>query len=511
MRVTSQLCERTLAAILFAASVPLTAAAQSGESTAMPPAPPSDAGAAVQTQVQAARLSDIEGSVQVLDSGGKPFDQTRMNMPVLPGMQIKTGTDGRAEIQLPDGSVARITPNSALQLAPEPAGPGSGTQTGSQAEVITPNAGLTYFETPEDSSGQPSLLSIQVGPDRVSPAPGSLVRVGLDIEPAQVAILRGSAHFASQGAPGSQDVHFDLPANQTASIDLHAVMNYDVATSVSPDSWDAWNADRDAVLSSLAADQTAAREEAGNADDLGWNDLDYYGSWYSVPGYGMAWAPDNAGADFDPYGSGYWGYYTNVGYSWISAYPWGWLPYHCGEWNYFGGNAGWLWLPGACGPRHWLPYTPVRRGPAGYRPPMRPVPVVQRRYSLVSVNRTPPPAFRLAGEPKPATRRLAITNDSAQPVTATPYPVYSLFRAGDGGAAPAYRNAYTPPVRTGGSGLVGSAPSGRVYTPAPIDRHVYAPSPAPIARPAAPVALPRYEAPHAVAPAPAPAPAGRPR
>ena len=455
--------------------------------TVLPPAPPPE------SSLQAARLSDVEGAVQLTDAGGQSIDPARMNMPVLPGMQIKTGSDGRAEVQFPDGSVARVTPNSSLRLASVPVN-----QQPSSAEstvTLTATAGLTYFESVDAQS-----LTVQVGPEKVTPAAGSLIRVGLDTEPAQVAVIRGSAHFATAATDALSDVHFDLPMGQTASIDLHSATDYDVATSVSSDSWDAWNTDRDAVLASLAADQTSARGDSMTGQDLNWNDLDYYGNWYDVPGYGMAWAPDNAGGDFDPYGAGYWSYYTGVGYTWISAYPWGWLPYHCGSWNYYDGG-GWMWFPSSCSTHHWLAYAPVRRVPRRYHFPERPLAVNGRREPLVPVNRAPIPVFRVAGQPKPAPRFLALRDDKLQPVIATPYPVYSAFAGGG------YRTTYNGLGHSTGvvSGVARPLFSGRTTLPSTVS--VPGPLPhymPPVYRaPAAPAPAPHFEAPRATAPAPA--------
>ena len=52
----------------------------------------------------------------------------------------------------------------------------------------------------------------------------------------------------------------------------------------------------------------------------------------------MAWTPSGVDANWDPFGQGNWGYYTTVGYVWISGYSWGWWPYHCGAWNWFDGT-----------------------------------------------------------------------------------------------------------------------------------------------------------------------------
>ena len=82
--------------------------------------------------------------------------------------------------------------------------------------------------------------------------------------------------------------------------------------------------------------------------------------------------------------NGLWAYYPGSGYSWVSAYPWGWMPYHYGSWMFIP-SYGWMWQPGGA----WigLNYMPVAvNPPAGFsipRPPVRPV------NTLLVVNRGP--------------------------------------------------------------------------------------------------------------------------
>lgn len=74
-------------------------------------------------------------------------------------------------------------------------------------------------------------------------------------------------------------------------------------------------------------------------------DLDYYGYWEDVPGYGHVWFPSPAFVYYgwNPYFNGYWRY-TNWGCTWISYEPWGWVPFHYGNWTYIIG-IGWGWMP----------------------------------------------------------------------------------------------------------------------------------------------------------------------
>src|SRR5215469_4645070 len=42
---------------------------------------------------------------------------------------------------------------------------------------------------------------------------------------------------------------------------------------------------------------------------------------------------------------GAWAWYPGYGYTFVSAYPWGWMPYRYGNWMFVPGF-GWMWQPG---------------------------------------------------------------------------------------------------------------------------------------------------------------------
>ncbi len=394
-----------------------------------------------------ARLSDVEGPVQVaqlppetaqakgaqLPPAPPPdsaFHSALVNTPVLAGTEVQTGHDGRAELQFNDGNIARMAPNSAVAVLALPEG-------GEELRVMR---GLSYLETNAEGTG---TLTVQAGPDGVRLSQGSLVRFDLDRTPLQIGVLRGSAQFTS----ASSDIGFEVSNGQTAAIDPSDSNSYDVNGELANNSWDAWNTDRDQTIAELAQGETNARVGNGDANSPGWNDLDYYGTWYNVPGAGMAWAPDGVDASFDPYGSGAWTSYPGVGPTWVSAYPWGWLPYHCGGWNYFSGF-GWGWQPGGCGygGAGWYPYSGVHNGPPGYRLPTRhpvrkPVQTMDARLQTqpVPVTRGPVYSFRPLGGARPEPRPFPIAPSSARADR-------DALRGGGSGFAP------TLPVNVGGLG-----------------------------------------------------------
>jgi hypothetical protein len=75
-----------------------------------------------------------------------------------------------------------------------------------------------------------------------------------------------------------------------------------------------------------------------------YDDLSPYGQWINYPNYGNVWQPSLA-EDFKPYATnGHW-VYSDLGWTWVSGYSWGWATFHYGRW-FFDNAYGWLWMPG---------------------------------------------------------------------------------------------------------------------------------------------------------------------
>jgi hypothetical protein len=301
-----------------------------------------------------ARVSFVQGSVQLLAGQGTDFQPAVINMPVLDGSRLQAGGDGQAEIEFEDGSVARLTPNSAIAFP----------HLGQDQAQLQQLSGLAYYEF-NVGDGHPPF-SVQFGNQTVQPTTNSILRVGLDAG-WDVAVISGAVQVQGEGIPGVA-----VAENQSIRSGAdNSGAPYVVAQGINGDSWDNWNQDRDQAIAQEASQQTPVRDDSANPQNENWNDLDADGNWYPVEGAGNVWVPGGVGPGWDPYGAGYWAYYPTNGYTWVSSYPWGWLPYHCGAWNYY--SFGWGWAPGGCG--GWSPVIVVRGHPPGWRmpvPPLRP-------------------------------------------------------------------------------------------------------------------------------------------
>jgi len=72
--------------------------------------------------------------------------------------------------------------------------------------------------------------------------------------------------------------------------------------------------------------------------------LSPYGQWVSTPAYGQVFVPSVA-PTWRPYTNGNWAY-TDAGWTWISADPFGWATDHYGRWTYLDTQSSWSWVPG---------------------------------------------------------------------------------------------------------------------------------------------------------------------
>jgi hypothetical protein len=310
---------------------------------------------------RAARLSSVVGQVQISQGAVLVTDQAVANAPLFEGMSVATAEDGRAEIQLEDGSVARLSPNSSLTLTVL-----RGQGDAGQAEVVL-ESGLAYFEV------QAGADRILFGDSVVTASGFTVMRINLDNPPGDLAVFSGNAHLERGSA-----LTLDLHGGESLVLNGADASRYDLTESIEPDSWDSWNSDRDQVLTGLAASKTGATKSYADSSNPAWNDLDANGSWYNVPGQGNVWSPFAAsGAGWDPYGSGYWMWTPRYGYIWVSSYSWGYLPFQCGNWNYYD-SFGWGWMPGTGGCSPWWDSGYVGPnigiGYGGYRPPIPPHP-----------------------------------------------------------------------------------------------------------------------------------------
>ncbi|HKS74604.1 MAG TPA: FecR family protein, partial [Terriglobales bacterium] len=264
------------------------------------------------------RLSQVDGDVQIDRATGQGFEKAFLNLPVTQGVKVKTGLDGRAEIEFEDGSAVRITPNTQISF-PEL----SLKDSGGKVSTVNLQEGTAYVNFLSGKNDKTDQFNLTFGKENVALNDAAHLRLQMGDVDAAVAVFKGTVQIS--GPSGN----FEVAKNKTANFDFTKPDKYELAKNLEEDPYDEWDKQQSEYHDRYVTNNSY---NGYSPYAYGTTDLNYYGSFIDAPGYGMLWQPYFAGAGWDPYMSGVWSYYPGYGYSWVSAYPWGWLPYHYGNW-----------------------------------------------------------------------------------------------------------------------------------------------------------------------------------
>jgi hypothetical protein len=131
---------------------------------------------------------------------------------------------------------------------------------------------------------------------------------------------------------------YTVVAGQSARFSGIDQLNYDLAQLPGSDDFDNWAFERD------HREDGAESANYVSPEMTGYEDLDDYGRWQYVGGYGTVWVPSGVASDWAPYRNGHWAYIDPWGWTWVEDEPWGFAPFHYGRWAYAGNR--WCWVPG---------------------------------------------------------------------------------------------------------------------------------------------------------------------
>ncbi len=280
------------------------------------------------SQARIVRLSQVDGDVQIDRNTGQGYEKAFLNLPITQGTKVRTGSDARAEIEFEDGSTLRITPATAVEFSELAL-----RDSGARASSLNLQTGTAYLNFKGDKSAQE--FSLGFGRERLALTKAAHLRVELKDSGATLAMFKGDVEV--EGPSGKVEVE----KKHSATFDLTGANPYTLANNLEPDPYDDWDKQQEKYHEQYSASSLNSFSPYA----YGSSDLNYYGSFYNMPGYGMMWQPYLVGAGWDPFMNGAWMWYPGFGYTWVSSYPWGWTPYRYGSWTYVP-SYGWFWQPG---------------------------------------------------------------------------------------------------------------------------------------------------------------------
>lgn len=309
-----------LASFAFLLQISTLVRAQDDEGQDQGP-PPQDQDQGQDPPGRVARLNFSQGSVSFRPAGEDDWVNAVPNRPLVTGDDLWADENSRAEVHL--GSTAiRLDAKTGItflelndQTTQIRLAQGSlflrvrHLDDDDAYEIDTPNLALTLL--------QPGSYRIDVSPD------GSQT---------VTTIWHGRGRVTGGGFT------YTVVANQMATFTGSDHLDYDLEQLPGRDDFDTWAFARDDREDQADSANYVSREMTG------YEDLDEYGDWSYVAGYGPCWRPRAVVVGWAPYRFGHWAWVGPWGWTWVEDEPWGFAPFHYGRWAYV--NTGWFWVPG---------------------------------------------------------------------------------------------------------------------------------------------------------------------
>lgn len=295
----------------------------------------------------AARIQRVEGDVALNNAEAANVESDQWiaateNQPFSVGDRIYTRDNSRASLALTGRNFARLDPNTSLDVL-------SLDERRTQLALRDGSAvfDLGYLEDDD-------LFEVATPYGAVEFQEPGLYNVGIDNDRVLISVLSGLAQVIGLGGSGqiSKGELLTLVGTTAADVVLSQLDGSDAGYLVDdyygyqyPRYYDGRYRDYNAYLNDPFYFDPYRRNvsyQYANSYIPGLYELDYYGDWQNIDGYGYAWAP-RVEAGWMPYQMGYWHVDHPYGPTWVSTEPWGYAPYHYGRWAFVGDR--WYWVP----------------------------------------------------------------------------------------------------------------------------------------------------------------------
>jgi hypothetical protein len=297
------------------------------------------------------RLSLVQGDVRFarsfhhdpLTDAKANWETAVLNLPIREGYALSTES-GRAQVEFENGAMAFLGENTIVEFYD------LSLNDGDRITRLVLRQGVASFYVHPDHG---DYFSVTGGDFTVEALNRTRFRLENFDDGSSVNIQGGRATVLQNEKPTP------LEKGQSFTVKALDARNPILGRENELDDFDKWVSGR--VESVVTATNNSNQYVNSPNYVSGFADLNSYGSWLSVSGFGYGWQPYGVGMGWSPFGFGYGGWYQDpfYGLTFIGSQPWGWLPYHYGGWV-FSPN-GWVWIPSGFGlghnPTYWRPVT----------------------------------------------------------------------------------------------------------------------------------------------------------
>jgi hypothetical protein len=269
---------------------------------------------------RAVDLRYISGQISIQPGGVNDWVEAAVNRPLTTADRVWADKDSRAELHLGTAAL-RINSETSMTL----------TNVNDQTVQVELDQGTLGVRIRKLHDGETYEIDSQNMAFTISQTGSYRFEVDPNAGTTKVMVFKGAGEATGQGPSVKLS-----DGNQATFTNGESLQHTSTATPV-PDGFDDWCRVRD------EQEDHSQSAKYVSADISGASDLDAYGTWRDLPGYGPVWNP-SVGPGWAPYHYGHWAWVAPWGWTWVDSAPWGYAPAHYGRWVFVGGF--WGWSPG---------------------------------------------------------------------------------------------------------------------------------------------------------------------
>ena len=294
-------------------------------------------------KARVARISMLDGQVNLKRSDSKDWETAKLNYSLVEGDTVSTAADSKLEIQVDARNFIRLSSNSVLRIV-------TLRDEGIAISAVEGTVTLRlanfdrkrgYFEL---DAPKTTFAAEKNGLYRIDVPKDGRVRLTVR-DGGSARIYSDTSGFALRDGRAAELV-----------VEGETAGDWELMAAAPRDAIDDWVAEREKYLAQrLKYDVKYYDEDVWGGEDFG-----AYGDWIKTDDYGYIWRPFPSAisvySDWAPYRYGQWTWCPPYGWTWVGYEPWGWAPYHYGRWVYYNGY--WAWCPRSQFYRHrswWRP------------------------------------------------------------------------------------------------------------------------------------------------------------
>jgi hypothetical protein len=282
-------------------------------------------------------VAEAEGDLFVLPADEVDWRMAGSSDLLQPGDRLWAAPAGRAVVRGPEGLLARLDRQTQIEFI----------RSNESRPTLALLSGALYLK--HSALGRKRVeFDLQSGRTLLRSEEATMARVEtLEDGALAVAVYKGEVRIVTDA-----DSAWIRAGEMTEVTRTAAIRPPESIRLAQRDDFDQWNEAQELRL--------AKREPSAYADEPDLAQLDGYGDWMQVSGYGRVWQPRVA-IGWQPYFYGQWVWVSSFGWNWVAAEPWGWLPSHYGQWVW-DGYYGWVWAPGSIWAPAWVIWAPYQGG-----------------------------------------------------------------------------------------------------------------------------------------------------